>query len=348
MDKSQKYKKWQDTVESVSRITDKLGVPVDEDIKEMVAILCLFGFMTTASCGGHIDYINEGPYVMLKPKRVSELEKWLNSNTDYANKKLKDEIIKCNIYEQNKLFGLLKSFYLSHRPVVGRALTLRSIGYSDFRLNCQGSELAYIENACEKKTRLLSNRTEMKKFTEWLKRLCFEDYDYKVVKPDEDLETIDFIRRPTKESTEAVSELAKVLKQNIGIHTKFLYDGYFDGVNGGPYIMFESPKAEQIRKSVIESKGKLTSRERNELYKKAMRCNVADQQKLYNLLDGFYAHHDASYGQMLMIQTVGYSGFRLRNQSAEVVQMEGAEKRKSEFLSNCDAMREFTKYITGY
>lgn len=345
MSTGQKRKEWQKALEKVVRITDKLGMPVDKKIAETVAILYLFGFMTAGSCEGHSDRINEGPYVVLRSPEASALEKQLENITDSSSREyieLKNEIAKFNIAEQSKLFSTLKKFYSSHKPVSGRMLTLRTIGYNDFRLNCQGSELAYNENSRERRTRLALNRAEMKAFTEWLKKLYFSSESGQ---KEDLLANSLFVGKPTKESTAVVSELAEVLGQNTGIHVTFVYDGYFDGANGGPYIIFESPKAEEVRKSVVAAKGSLTSERRSELYKEAIKYNVADQQHLYHLLNDFYTQHNIDYERTLMIQTVGFSNFRLRHQGTEIALIETTKNRKSKLEANCDEMKAFTKYL---
>src|SRR6266571_1101863 len=54
---------WQDLTDKVSRITDKLGKPVDPGILETVAALNALGIPTTASCEGHVDWGTEAPWI---------------------------------------------------------------------------------------------------------------------------------------------------------------------------------------------------------------------------------------------------------------------------------------------
>lgn len=341
---ARKQLKWQKALEDVARITDRLGMPVDAEIIETVAVLYLLGFTTTGSCGGHLDRINEGPFVMLRSLKAAELEKDLinipnRDSQEYT--KLKNRIASWNFNEQNYLFNLLKSFYLSHKPTSGRMLTLRTIGNSDIRLNCQGSELAHIETLQEKEHRLALNRAEMLAFTEWLKAYYFELPTI----PRRDIQRNLLVAEPTEEFAKVIAETAHVLVRNIGVHINFVYEGFFDGANGGPYILFESPGAEKIRKMVAAAKGSMSDQRRNELYKKAMKYNVTDQQRLYDLLDKFYAQHDTNYEQMLIIQTVRFSNFRLRNQGAEAALVGNAKDRKRVHDANCEEMRVFAEYI---
>ena len=349
MPTGKKQTEWQKALQKVSQITDKIGMPLDEEIAETVVILYLLRFMTTGSCDGHLDRITEGPYVMLGSPKAQELEKQLKQATDRTSQdytKLKDEIAKRNFAEQNKLFSLLKMFYASHKPILGRMLTLRTIGYSDFRLNCQGSELAYIEDAQGKALRLARNRTEMKAFTEWLKALYFESPSITWLDLEQDSPAnVDLASPPTKRYAEVITELAETLERKAGIHVSYVDDSCFDGANGGPCIIFESPRADEVRKSVVAAKDGLTGARRHELYEEAMKHNVADQQALYRLLSEFYAKHDTQYERMLMVQTVGFSNFRLRHQGTDALLVGSVGDRGRKLGTSCDEMEAFSEYL---
>ncbi len=346
---AQKQKEWQKALKEAAQITDKLGMPIDKEILETVTILYLLGFMTTGSCGGHLDRINEGPFVILGSPKAIELEKRLANVTDYDNQeysRLKNEIAKLIITEQSRLLYLLRIFYSLRKPREGRMLTLRSIGYSNFRLNCHGSELAYSENARQRKLRLARNRAEMGAFTEWLKELYFKSSAWHKFGLRDDIHAQKiFVGKPKKEYGEAISKLATEVEKSTGIHTTLVFDGCFDGFNCGPYIIFESPKAEEVRNFVVAAKDSLTHEERNSLYKRAIKYNTADQQKLYCLLDNFYAQRKINYEQMLIVQTVGFSNFRLRNQGTEIALLENLDNRRRKLKANYDEIRAFIKYL---
>lgn len=50
-----KNKIWKDVRTQVDHLTDRLGMPVDQDIKSVVVGLNVNGINTVSSCGGHID-----------------------------------------------------------------------------------------------------------------------------------------------------------------------------------------------------------------------------------------------------------------------------------------------------
>lgn len=55
--------KWNEISEKIDSMTDRLGMPVDEGIKEAVIALNCLGFMTTGSCFGHEGRETGGPWV---------------------------------------------------------------------------------------------------------------------------------------------------------------------------------------------------------------------------------------------------------------------------------------------
>ena len=47
----------------VNKITDALGMPVDEEIKEAVIMFNTVGLYTSASCEGHLDHGLPAPWI---------------------------------------------------------------------------------------------------------------------------------------------------------------------------------------------------------------------------------------------------------------------------------------------
>lgn len=329
----EKQRKWQSVLAQVAGITDRLGMPVDKEIVETVAILQLFGFMTTSSCEGHADRITEGPFVILRSSAAFACEKQL---MDIANRDsqefadLKNKLTCLSIAEQRKLSTLLKDFYASRKQYsAGEMLTLRMIGRSDFRLNCQGSELAYAEDAHARAERLARNRMEMKAFTEWLK----EAYGFVIAYSDQKDVSVEMTQIAESSPGELVmlmNTLANVISKYINIRIEFVHDSLFDGANAGPYALFTSAKAEEIRQTLAAKKD-LTVQARNALFREALEYNVADQRPLYRLLIDFYAQHTTAYEHMLIVQTVGFSNFRLRFQGADSLLLEDEKNQQDLF-----------------
>ncbi len=65
-EKDPKQAAWNEKLKELDRLADRLGMPVDEDIKEAVAALNLMDIPTSSSCGGHIGERFNFPYLMGK------------------------------------------------------------------------------------------------------------------------------------------------------------------------------------------------------------------------------------------------------------------------------------------
>lgn len=63
-EKVDKKKIWEKSVKELDFIADRLGMPIDENIKEAVVGMNLNGLPTTGSCGGHTGERYNFPYLM--------------------------------------------------------------------------------------------------------------------------------------------------------------------------------------------------------------------------------------------------------------------------------------------
>ncbi len=160
----EKRKRWDAVKGQVDNITDKLGKPIDEEIKELIVGLNIFGFRTSMSCFGHIrekknfdikEYAST-PYVFIEPEIDEELEKKfeeLRERVSIAKQTdIKEEIVKAHkAYEKfmedaplpnylciRKLIALLTEFYKD-----------RSVSYSVQLLVSGGHKAASIKNLGE-------------------------------------------------------------------------------------------------------------------------------------------------------------------------------------------------------
>jgi hypothetical protein len=58
----------------VAKLTDSLGHPMDGGIVKTVVGLRVHGVETAQSCEGHLGKVNNEPYVLIRGKRVDEIE----------------------------------------------------------------------------------------------------------------------------------------------------------------------------------------------------------------------------------------------------------------------------------
>jgi hypothetical protein len=165
-------KVWRSALMQTRRITDKLGMPVDKEVVETVAILRLMGFHTSASCGGHVRRITGGPYVMFDSPKADVYAQKCRDISEPTSPLFKQFYKKArleNLKEQAQLFALLAKFYASRSVPFSQRLTLRTVGYSTGRLECQGASMAEIAHLSERKKILEDDRNEFRDFTEFLK-----------------------------------------------------------------------------------------------------------------------------------------------------------------------------------
>lgn len=66
-------------IQQVETITDKLGKPIDEGMKLLVAVLWTHDITTDNSCEGHNDRRTGGPFVGIVSPDALELEQHLYS-----------------------------------------------------------------------------------------------------------------------------------------------------------------------------------------------------------------------------------------------------------------------------
>lgn len=168
---------WLHMVRKVKTLTDGLGMPVDPGIVETVAILRLFGFITTMSCWGHLDRITGGPYVKIVSPEAKECEhkrKDIGDFTDPLYKQYELQAREANTKERQKLYMLLDAFYDKHTSQNAQHIIVGSRSLSSSDLYCQSADLAYMLDRTTRTALLTSNRQEMWAFTEYLKAIYFK------------------------------------------------------------------------------------------------------------------------------------------------------------------------------
>lgn len=69
-----KKKAWNFMAAQVDTWTDRLGMPIDPEIKETIIVLNLLGFTTQQSCEGHLDWGSSYPWVSFVDKSPETLE----------------------------------------------------------------------------------------------------------------------------------------------------------------------------------------------------------------------------------------------------------------------------------
>lgn len=165
----EEIKKWADNVR------DRLGMPIDEGIKDTVIFLNAFGINTVASCEGHLDRGTGASYIDIESKEVSELEKQLEQvkRNKREREKIIREIERKNLEERQKIMDLLDEFYKNRIVPYDRRLVIQSMERYVSRLQSQGANLQGIRTEDIKKEKLLEYHKEMEDFTKFLRDKYF-------------------------------------------------------------------------------------------------------------------------------------------------------------------------------
>jgi hypothetical protein len=184
-----KQEQWQQEKAIVDNITDRLGMKIDEGIKDTVIALRLLGLNTTQSHEGKLDrypipYIDivSPEAIVLSRKRnkkieelkSDELEKFKTPQSEEITA-LGEKMILENAIEQQRIEGLLQSFYENRTVSEEVKLTLEISALGSMRLQSFGAEAQEEETDDTKiAERLTEFQAEMYAFTEFLKAQFFK------------------------------------------------------------------------------------------------------------------------------------------------------------------------------
>lgn len=115
----QKKKRWQELDEEFGRITDAVGMPIDEDIKRTVVGLNALGFVTDQSCEGHLNAGEGYPWVRFEvPEAVKAAE---DTKTWWKNEEQLGPIREASRSYRQRLRELLVEFYEGRKVTNPRA-----------------------------------------------------------------------------------------------------------------------------------------------------------------------------------------------------------------------------------
>lgn len=167
---------WRNTKRKVRRLNDKLGMPVDKNIVETVAILHLLGFNTTASCGGHVRRNTGGPYVMIEQPQAHKIAteaRELKEKKDNRFRVLYKKANRLRAMDLQRLSDYLEDFYLDREMNYRSHIIVQSMPMTLNILKCYGAEIALAVDYKTKKEILIKNQDEMMAFTQYLKTRYF-------------------------------------------------------------------------------------------------------------------------------------------------------------------------------
>lgn len=166
--------KWQAALEGVDQLGDRLGLGVDEGIKETVAAFHVMDINTTASHEGKLDR-HPIPYIDVESAEAQVLNDELRTIKDESAKEaIHEKILRSNLAERRKLIPLLEEFYTDRKVPYEVRLGITSYARGWSRVENQGADFQEIEeDESVKKARLEQFQEEMHAFTEFLKTKFF-------------------------------------------------------------------------------------------------------------------------------------------------------------------------------
>jgi len=186
MTKIYKEKRWNEKLQSLGNITDKLGMPIDKRIIETVAALNLLGIKTTQSCEGHLSHGSSYPWVNIGPRYEEKAynnfiesirlrEKAHKAGKRAASiykqsRELKNKAEKAMLKEFIKVWPLLEEFYGKRKPNLDTQLTVTDVSPTQGNIRSQGAVFQNIRTQKERKQKLKEYQREMFEFGEFLKQ----------------------------------------------------------------------------------------------------------------------------------------------------------------------------------
>lgn len=158
---SEKEARIKEIEKEVEETADKLGMPIDERIKDTVTAFNIWEFPTSQSCEGHLH--KEGasfPWIEVYA-----------SEPKIEDKETKEkEWIAENLKQRKKMIELLEEFYKNRETTFDARLDFSNIGaFGAFRIQSMGAEVMQLFSPEEQKKKIELYRKEMSDLTKFLR-----------------------------------------------------------------------------------------------------------------------------------------------------------------------------------
>jgi hypothetical protein len=161
--------RWGSEMEAVRKLRDKLGMPVDIKIRELVVALRLLGFTTTASCAGHRSRITTGPYVMLECKAAFRI--FQSATADQSDETRDQLLFKARVEtlaEATRLMELIDEFNQERSSRSRELLEIRPVGYYGYRVCFVHADFSYILHRSMYQKILRTRQNDVDRFCKFL------------------------------------------------------------------------------------------------------------------------------------------------------------------------------------
>jgi len=189
----EKETQWSEIADRASRITDKLGMPIDQGILDTVIVLNALGITTKQSCEGHVDRGVCAPWIFFTTPGIDELNKQVfqaqekaiqaSKERKYTNAELHQlfepvhqlryQADSKHAEDQQKVIALLNTFYADRHISQDKRLIVYSRTPGTSALESQGARCQYIDSPEVRALKLREYQEEMLAFTAFLKAIFF-------------------------------------------------------------------------------------------------------------------------------------------------------------------------------
>ncbi|MCX6737936.1 MAG: hypothetical protein NTY11_00760 [Candidatus Parcubacteria bacterium] len=154
-------KKLKDIRERIEGITDKLGKPIEQGIKETVVMLNAFDIKTSQSCEGHFEEDQKtAPWVLIHPEEP-QTDGW------WGDEGLREKVVKESQGMRKKSMDLLAEFYKDRKVPYDAIIGFKGVGYG-FKIQSIGADIFETLDPKGQQEKLSAYKKEMGEFTAFL------------------------------------------------------------------------------------------------------------------------------------------------------------------------------------
>jgi hypothetical protein len=189
---SEKQQHWDEVTANMSRVTDKLGMPIDKGIFDTVVALNALGISTSMSCEGHLDHGRAAPWIRFHAKgsdqsrtQVKEATHQLErAKAEYAPTeeiqqwtrelfRLSQEADITCFQESKRVMDYLEIFYRDRHVPYNRQLVLKVDSFGNSTLTVHSEPFQPLHPLAVQAQNLARYQEEMQMFTAFLKQVYF-------------------------------------------------------------------------------------------------------------------------------------------------------------------------------
>jgi hypothetical protein len=170
---------WQDLEKHFATVTDRLDMPIDPGIMDVVVAFNAVGIHTTQSCEGHLDHGAAHPWVDVSSKEADDIAQKIawklyeGKREDDETQRLMQEHRQLLLQAEYELIPYLNAFY-QHQPFdYDRHLSISRFSNGMPRVQSYGADCQEFRSGNERVAKLKAYQQEMQAFADFLKRRYF-------------------------------------------------------------------------------------------------------------------------------------------------------------------------------